>query len=460
MRRTSSASPRRSTSSAWPSSRVAGPARTPRTSSSSRRARDVDWATRRRWRPSARRGGPSIAVGGRPAARARCSTPARRSAPSSARARALHVREVLRVAPDENLRMIEESVALPRRARAGAWSTTPSTSSTAYREDPAYALETLRRGRAAAAPRCCVLCDTNGGSLPWDDRGAVAPGARGARPPRRHPRPRRRRLRRGQHARRGARRRDATCRAPSTATASAAATPTSAPSSPPSSSRWASAPFAPARSPKLGAGRRGSSPRSPTSRPTTTCPTSARSAFAHKGGVHVAAIRRTAARLRAHRSGARRQPHARRRERALGARQRAAPRPRSTTSRWTDGAEAEVLATVKETRSARLRLRGGGGLGRAPAAAARARLRAAVRARRLQGHPRPAGRRGPFADGRHQDPRSRRAVHTAAEGNGPVSALDAALRKALAGGVPGDRQDPARGLQGPHPRRRPRGRRR
>ena len=45
-------------------------------------------------------------------------------------------------------------------------------------------------------------------------------------------------------------------------------------------------------------------------------------------------------------------------------------------------------------------------------------------------------------------------LHTAADGNGPVNALDAALRKALAGVLPGHRRRPPRRLQGAHPRRR------
>ena len=43
-------------------------------------------------------------------------------------------------------------------------------------------------------------------------------------------------------------------------------------------------------------------------------------------------------------------------------------------------------------------------------------------------------------------------LHTAADGNGPVNALDAALRKALRAFYPGDRRRPPRRLQGAHPR--------
>ncbi len=43
-------------------------------------------------------------------------------------------------------------------------------------------------------------------------------------------------------------------------------------------------------------------------------------------------------------------------------------------------------------------------------------------------------------------------LHTAADGNGPVNALDAALRKALVGVLPGAGRGPPGGLQGAHPR--------
>ena len=45
-------------------------------------------------------------------------------------------------------------------------------------------------------------------------------------------------------------------------------------------------------------------------------------------------------------------------------------------------------------------------------------------------------------------------LHTAADGNGPVNALDTALRKALGRLLPGARRGPPGRLQGPHPRQR------
>jgi len=76
-----------------------------------------------------------------------------------------------------------------------------------WRADAEYALETLQAAARGGA-ETVVLCDNHGGSLPW----TIADGARVAHAALGdtrlgNPRARRRRLRRGQHARRGARRR-------------------------------------------------------------------------------------------------------------------------------------------------------------------------------------------------------------------------------------------------------------
>ena len=76
----------------------------------------------------------------------------------------LHVREVLRVAPEENLAMIADSVALcVRHGRQVIYDAEHFFDG--YRANPAYALQTLRAALEAGADRL-VLCDTNGGSLP------------------------------------------------------------------------------------------------------------------------------------------------------------------------------------------------------------------------------------------------------------------------------------------------------
>src|SRR5690606_36340847 len=77
----------------------------------------------------------------------------------------LHVTDVLRTTLDTNLLMIEESIAYLRQNGRKVFYDAEHFFD-GFRADPAYALETLRaaaRGGASAV----VLCDTNGGSLPW-----------------------------------------------------------------------------------------------------------------------------------------------------------------------------------------------------------------------------------------------------------------------------------------------------
>jgi 2-isopropylmalate synthase len=77
-----------------------------------------------------------------------------------------HVTEVLRTTGDENLRMIEESVAFlvsqGRRVVCDAEHFFDGA-----REDEAYARETLLAAVRGGA-EVVVLCDTNGGTLPWE----------------------------------------------------------------------------------------------------------------------------------------------------------------------------------------------------------------------------------------------------------------------------------------------------
>jgi 2-isopropylmalate synthase len=85
---------------------------------------------------------------------------------------ALHVAEVLRTTRDENLRMIEDSVrwlvASGRRVIYDAEHFFDG-----YAGDPSYAIETLRAAARGGAHRI-VLCDTNGGTFPWRVRALVA----------------------------------------------------------------------------------------------------------------------------------------------------------------------------------------------------------------------------------------------------------------------------------------------
>ena len=77
----------------------------------------------------------------------------------------LHVTEVLRTTLDDNLAMIESTVAylvsMGRRVIYDAEHFFDG-----YAADPSYALETLRAAARAGA-EVVALCDTNGGSVPW-----------------------------------------------------------------------------------------------------------------------------------------------------------------------------------------------------------------------------------------------------------------------------------------------------
>jgi len=77
----------------------------------------------------------------------------------------LHVREVLRTTEDENLRMIEESVAyLRQNDRRVIYDAEHFFDG--YDADPVYAVDTLCAAIRGGA-EMLVLCDTNGGSMPW-----------------------------------------------------------------------------------------------------------------------------------------------------------------------------------------------------------------------------------------------------------------------------------------------------
>ncbi len=78
----------------------------------------------------------------------------------------LHVTEVLRCGLEENLRMVRESVArLHTAGRRVIYDAEHFFDG--YRADPVYAVETLRAAAEGGAS-VITLCDTNGGSLPWE----------------------------------------------------------------------------------------------------------------------------------------------------------------------------------------------------------------------------------------------------------------------------------------------------
>jgi 2-isopropylmalate synthase len=76
------------------------------------------------------------------------------------------VREVLAVSPAENLAMIGESVAFLRRHGRRVFHDAEHFFD-AWKEDRDYALATLRAALEGGA-EALVLCDTNGGTLPWE----------------------------------------------------------------------------------------------------------------------------------------------------------------------------------------------------------------------------------------------------------------------------------------------------
>jgi len=78
----------------------------------------------------------------------------------------LHVEEVLKTTQAENLRIIEQSLAY-LRAQDRRVIYDAEHFFDGYKADPAYALETLRAAVRGGA-ETVVLCDTNGGSMPWE----------------------------------------------------------------------------------------------------------------------------------------------------------------------------------------------------------------------------------------------------------------------------------------------------
>jgi 2-isopropylmalate synthase len=78
----------------------------------------------------------------------------------------LHVTEVLRTTREDNLRIIEESIAY-LRAQGRRVIYDAEHFFDGYKADSGYALETLRAAVRGGA-ETVVLCDTNGGSMPWE----------------------------------------------------------------------------------------------------------------------------------------------------------------------------------------------------------------------------------------------------------------------------------------------------
>lgn len=78
----------------------------------------------------------------------------------------LHVREVLGVTDDENLEMIHDTVQFLRSRGLDVFYDAEHFFD-GYKTDPGYARATLTAAAAGGAQRL-ILCDTNGGAMPWE----------------------------------------------------------------------------------------------------------------------------------------------------------------------------------------------------------------------------------------------------------------------------------------------------
>jgi 2-isopropylmalate synthase len=83
----------------------------------------------------------------------------------------LHVTEVLRTSRENNLRIIEETLSyLKSKGKQVLFDAEHFFDG--YKADPAYALETLRAAQRGGA-ELLVLCETNGGAMPWEVEAVV-----------------------------------------------------------------------------------------------------------------------------------------------------------------------------------------------------------------------------------------------------------------------------------------------
>ena len=78
----------------------------------------------------------------------------------------LHVQEALNTTLDENLRMVQESIAYLKKYRDEVLFDAEHFFD-GYKRNPDYALKVIKEAESAGAD-WIVLCDTNGGSLPWE----------------------------------------------------------------------------------------------------------------------------------------------------------------------------------------------------------------------------------------------------------------------------------------------------
>jgi 2-isopropylmalate synthase len=128
------------------------------------RARDIPWRTAR-----IAAFGSTCRVGGRPEDDANIKALVDARTPVCTvvgKTWTLHVTDVLRTTLDDNLRIVEQSLAyLKAQGRRVIYDAEHFFDG--YKADRSYALETLRAAVRGGA-ETLVLCDTNGGSMPWE----------------------------------------------------------------------------------------------------------------------------------------------------------------------------------------------------------------------------------------------------------------------------------------------------
>ncbi|MCK4520240.1 MAG: citramalate synthase, partial [Candidatus Omnitrophica bacterium] len=83
----------------------------------------------------------------------------------------LHVKEVLRIKPDDNLKIISDSIRfLSKEGKRVFYDAEHFFDG--YKANPDYALKTIKAAKEAGA-ELIVFCDTNGGLLPWEIKAIV-----------------------------------------------------------------------------------------------------------------------------------------------------------------------------------------------------------------------------------------------------------------------------------------------
>jgi 2-isopropylmalate synthase len=93
----------------------------------------------------------------------------------------LHVSDALGISLKKNLELIEDSVAFMKGKQRRVFYDAEHFFD-GYKADPEYALSTLAKAQAAGAERL-ILCDTNGGTMPWEIKRIIAEVSKEVRVP-------------------------------------------------------------------------------------------------------------------------------------------------------------------------------------------------------------------------------------------------------------------------------------